>query len=68
VRATGIGENSFLSRMASLVEEARGAKIPIQALADRITLYFVPTVLGLALVSGGARTVTPGLRRGSSLV
>ncbi len=52
VRATGIGEDSFLSRMASLVEEAQGAKIPIQALADRITLYFVPTVLGLALVSG----------------
>jgi len=48
VKATRTGEDSFLSQMISLVQEAQGAKIPIQALADRITLFFVPTILVLA--------------------
>ncbi len=48
VNATKTGEDSFLSQMISLVQEAQGAKIPIQALADRITLFFVPTILVLA--------------------
>ncbi|KUK57724.1 MAG: Heavy metal translocating P-type ATPase [Synergistales bacterium 53_16] len=49
VKATKTGEDSFLSQMISLVQEAQGAKIPIQALADRITLFFVPTILVLAV-------------------
>ncbi|MFP4481809.1 MAG: heavy metal translocating P-type ATPase [Thermovirgaceae bacterium] len=48
IKATRMGEDSFLSQMISLVQEAQGAKIPIQALADRITLFFVPTILVLA--------------------
>ncbi len=48
IEATRTGEDSFLSQMISLVQEAQGAKIPIQALADRITLFFVPTILVLA--------------------
>lgn len=48
IKATRTGEDSFLSQMISLVQEAQGAKIPIQALADRITLFFVPTILVLA--------------------
>jgi len=51
VRVTKVGEDSFLSQMIKLVEEAQGSKIPIQALADRITSFFVPLVFLLALIS-----------------
>ncbi|GAH54232.1 unnamed protein product, partial [marine sediment metagenome] len=52
VRVDKVGEESFLSQMIDLIKEAQGTKIPIQALADRITLWFVPTIITLALVSG----------------
>ncbi|MEA3454757.1 MAG: cation-translocating P-type ATPase [Candidatus Caldatribacteriota bacterium] len=52
VRVGKVGEESFLSQMIDLIKEAQGTKIPIQALADRITLWFVPTIITLALVSG----------------
>ena len=52
VRATSVGEDSFLSRMASLIREAQGAKIPIQAFADRVTNRFVPVIFLLAVLSG----------------
>lgn len=52
VRVTKVGEDTFLSRMISLIQEAQGAKIPIQAFADRVTNYFVPAVAVLALISG----------------
>ncbi|GAB6189333.1 heavy metal translocating P-type ATPase [Marinitoga arctica] len=52
VKVTKVGENTFLSQMIKLIQEAQGAKVPIQALADRITLWFVPTVMLLALISG----------------
>ncbi|WP_448375448.1 heavy metal translocating P-type ATPase [Fervidobacterium sp.] len=45
------GENTFLSKMIALVQEAQGAKVPIQQLADRITNYFVPTIIALAILS-----------------
>jgi len=45
------GENTFLSKMIALVQEAQGAKVPIQQLADRITNYFVPTIIALAMLS-----------------
>ncbi len=47
-----LGEDSFLARMIALVQEAQGTKIPIQALADRITGIFVPLILLLALGGG----------------
>jgi Cu+-exporting ATPase len=51
VRATKIGQNTFLSQVIKLVEEAQGSKVPIQELADRVVSYFVPTVLGLAFLA-----------------
>lgn len=51
IRTTKVGEDTFLSKMLSLVREAQGSKIPLQALADRITLIFVPTVIILAALS-----------------
>ena len=51
VRATKIGQDTFLSQVIKLVEECQGSKVPIQEFADKITSYFVPTVLGLAAVA-----------------
>ena len=52
VKVSKVGEETFLSLMISLIQEAQGAKIPIQAFADRVTNYFVPVVFLLALASG----------------
>jgi len=51
VRATGVGEETFLSQVIHMVEEAQGSKVPIQAFADRVTAVFVPIVLGIALLT-----------------
>jgi Cu+-exporting ATPase len=51
VRATGVGEETFLSQVIRLVEEAQGSRVPIQEFADRVTAVFVPTVLALALLT-----------------
>jgi len=48
VRATKIGRDTFLSQVIKMVEEAQGSKVPIQEFAERVTSYFVPTVLALA--------------------
>ena len=48
-----VGADTFLARMIRLVEEAQSSKVPIQALADRITLVFIPVVTLLALLSAG---------------
>ena len=45
VKATKIGADTFLSQLIKLVEEAQGSKVPVQEFADRVTTYFVPTVL-----------------------
>jgi Cu+-exporting ATPase len=51
VKATKVGEDTFLSQVIKMVEEAQGSKVPIQEFADRVTSYFVPTVLTLALLT-----------------
>lgn len=51
VRALKIGEESFLSQMIRLIIEAQGAKVPIQALADKITNWFIPIIIILAIAS-----------------
>ncbi|MCW4027003.1 MAG: heavy metal translocating P-type ATPase, partial [Candidatus Bathyarchaeota archaeon] len=50
-RATKVGQDTFLSQVIRLVEEAQGSKVPIQELADKVVSYFVPAVLGLAFAS-----------------
>ncbi|APT73695.1 ATPase P [Thermosipho melanesiensis] len=52
IKATKIGKDSFLSQMINLIKEAQGAKVPIQALADKITNWFVPVIISLAIFSG----------------
>ncbi len=54
VRVTAVGEDTALSKIAKLVEEAGGSKAPIARLADRVSAYFVPTVLAIAVVAAVA--------------
>jgi len=51
IKATKVGEDTFLSQVIKMVEQAQGSKVPIQEFADRVTSYFVPTVLALALAT-----------------
>lgn len=51
VTATAVGADTTLAQIIRLVEDAQGSKLPIQALVDRVTLWFVPAVLAIALVT-----------------
>ena len=53
VTATAVGEDSTLSRIIRLVENAQAGKAPIQRLVDRISEIFVPTVVTIAAITFG---------------
>ena len=50
-RATRIGKDTALANIIRLVQEAQGSQAPIQRLVDRVASRFVPTVLGIALIT-----------------
>jgi P-type Cu+ transporter len=50
-RATRIGADTVLAKIIRLVSDAQGSRAPIQRLADVVTGYFVPVVLGLAALT-----------------
>ena len=52
-RATAIGSDMVLAQIVRMVQAAQGAKLPVQSLVDRVTLWFVPAVLGIALITVG---------------
>ena len=56
-RATKVGGDTMLAQIIRMVEEAQGGKLPIQGVVDKITLWFVPAVIGLAIVSFAIWTI-----------
>ncbi|MGC1131594.1 MAG: heavy metal translocating P-type ATPase [Nitrososphaeraceae archaeon] len=50
-RATKVGKDTVLSQIIKLVEEAKSSQVPLQRLADKISSYFVPSVVVIATVS-----------------
>lgn len=51
LRATRVGADTVLAQIIRMVERAQGAKLPIQALVDKVTMVFVPIVMGVAVLT-----------------
>src|SRR3990167_7444289 len=50
-RATNVGSKTVLAQIIKLIEDAQGSRAPIQAFADRISSWFVPAVIGIAVLT-----------------
>ncbi|MFZ1469072.1 MAG: heavy metal translocating P-type ATPase [Paracoccaceae bacterium] len=60
VQVQAVGAATVLSRIVALVEEAQGAKLPIQAMVDRVTQWFVPVVMALAVLAAAVWLIATG--------
>ncbi len=63
VEVSKVGKDTFLSQVIKLVEECQGSKVPIQEFADRVTGYFVPVVLIVALAAFLSWLIFPEFHR-----
>jgi Cu+-exporting ATPase len=54
LRAERVGDETLLAQIVRTVSEAQRSRAPVQALADRVSAWFVPTVVGIALVAAVA--------------
>ena len=61
VKATRIGSDTFLNQVVRMVQEAQSTKVPIQEFADRVTGYFVPVVIIIALAAFASWMLFPNL-------
>src|SRR3989338_8148175 len=50
-KATKVGAQTILARIVKLIEDAQGKKAPIQRFADQVSAYFVPIVIGIAIIT-----------------
>ena len=74
-RVTKVGANTVLAQIIRLVEQAQGSKLPIQALVDKVTMWFVPAVMAAAastfalwLIFGPAPALTFALVSGVAVL
>ena len=51
LRAKEVGENTALSHIIRMVQEAQGSKAPVQRVVDKVALVFVPTIIGIAVIT-----------------
>ncbi len=51
VEAKAVGNATVLAQIIRMVEQAQGSKLPIQAMVDRVTMWFVPVVMGLSALT-----------------
>ncbi|MFA9463498.1 MAG: heavy metal translocating P-type ATPase [Velocimicrobium sp.] len=51
IKITKVGEDTTLSKIIKLIEDAQGKKAPISKIADKVAGYFVPTVMAIAFLS-----------------
>ena len=63
VRATKVGKDTFLAQVIKMVQECQGSKVPIQEIADRVTAFFVPVVMAIAVVTFLLWLLFPGMLR-----
>ena len=61
-RAEAVGQKTVLANMIRMVQEAQGSKAPVQHVVDRIALIFVPTVIGLSLLTFALWLVIGGMQ------
>lgn len=60
MQATKVGRDTALAQIIRVVEEAQASKAPIQRMADVVSSYFVPTVVGIALITFAGWYFTTG--------
>jgi len=68
MKAQKVGQDTMVSQIAKLVEEAQAGRAPVQRLADRIAAFFVPVVLAVAAVSAVLWYFVGGIGLGFSLL
>ena len=67
VRAEQVGQDTLLARIVRMVQTAQGSKAPIAGMADRISLYFVPVVMVVAVLTGLAWYLLGGVEFSTAL-
>ncbi len=75
MRATAVGADTVLARIVAMVQDAQGARLPVQDLVNRVTLWFVPVVIAIAalavvvwLIFGPAPVLSYALVAGVSIL